>query len=299
MYKVYAEVLADKLREEVEKKRLVPENQAGFRRGRGTMDNIYAMNYVVNRNISKKGGKLVAFFVNLKAAFDMMDREILVENMRKRGIREEIVDRCKDVMRETKSRVRARGKLGKGFWTRKGVRQGCPLSPDLFNILMADLEEELKKGGWEGVKLKGEKIYSLAYADDIVLLAEEKERMRCMVRTMEEYLRKKGMELNVGKSKIVRFKKGGDRQKVMEWWWREEKIKEVKEFKYLGFTFQKNGEMKAHLKDRVKKEAAVMGQVWVIGKRKFGKEWGKRMWLFDVLVWSVIGYGAEIWGWKE
>lgn len=42
-----------------------------------------------------------------------------------------------------------------------------------------------------------------------------------------------------------------------------------------------------------------MGQVWGIGKRRFGKDWGKRMWMFDRLVWTMIGYGVEIWGWKE
>lgn len=54
----------------------------------------------------------------------------------------------------------------------KGVKQGCPLSPGLFNLLTADLKEETRKGGWGGMRLKGEKVYSLAYVDDVVLLAE-------------------------------------------------------------------------------------------------------------------------------
>jgi len=36
-----------------------------------------------------------------------------------------------------------------------------------------------------------------------------------------------------------------------------------------------------------------------MGKRKFGKDWARRMWLFDRLVWTVISYGVELWGWKE
>ena len=36
-----------------------------------------------------------------------------------------------------------------------------------------------------------------------------------------------------------------------------------------------------------------------MGKRKFGKDWGKRVWLFDRLVWATVGYGVEIWGWRE
>lgn len=45
-------------------------------------------------------------------------------------------------------------------------------------MLLADLDEELKKGGWGGLKLKGRKIYSLAYVDDIAILAEEEKEMK-------------------------------------------------------------------------------------------------------------------------
>jgi len=83
--------------------------------------------------------------------------------------------RCEDVLRETRYRVRVGEGLSEVFWTGKGVRQGCPLSPGLFNLLTADLEEYMRKGGWGGVRLKGERVYTLAYADDIVLLAEEED----------------------------------------------------------------------------------------------------------------------------
>lgn len=42
-----------------------------------------------------------------------------------------------------------------------------------------------------------------------------------------------------------------------------------------------------------------MGQVWGIGKRRYGRDWKKRLWLFDRLVWTVVGYGLDIWGWEE
>ena len=67
----------------------------------------------------------------------------------------------------------------------------------------------------------------------------------------------------------------------------------------MGYIFQINGGQEKHVKDRAKKAAAIMGQVWSIGKRRFGRDWKKRLWLFDRLVWTVMGYGVEIWGWKE
>lgn len=51
----------------------------------GTIDNIYVLNYVINRQLGKKKEKMVALFIDLKAAFDSVDREILVKAMRERG----------------------------------------------------------------------------------------------------------------------------------------------------------------------------------------------------------------------
>lgn len=64
------------MREEVEEKGIIPSNQTGFRKRMGTIDNIYVLNYRIQRRIERKGGKLMAFFVDLRAAFDSVDRDI-------------------------------------------------------------------------------------------------------------------------------------------------------------------------------------------------------------------------------
>jgi len=299
LYKVYTGVLGERLREEIEGKRIIPPNQTGFRKGMGTMDNVYVLNYLVNKRLETKKGKIIAMFVDLKAAFDSVDREVLICTMRQRGIREGLIERVEEVMRETRSRVKIGDKTGEGFWTARGVRQGCPMSPLLFNVLIADLEEELGRVRWGGIRLGEEVIFSLAYADDIVLLAEEEDEMKSMIDRFERYLGRKRLELNVDKTKVMRFRKGKGRMRKREWWWKGKEIKEVKEFRYLGYMFQKNGGQEAQIRDRIKRAAMVMGQVWGIGKRRYGKDWGRRLWLFDRLVWTVMEYGVEIWGWKE
>jgi len=119
----------------------------------GTIDNIYAINYLINRQIERRREKMVALFVDLKAAFDSVDREVLIKAMKGRGIREGLVKRVEQVLRETKCRVRVGEGIGECFWTARGVRQGCPLSPMLFNILLADMEEEMGKVKEGGVRL--------------------------------------------------------------------------------------------------------------------------------------------------
>lgn len=260
---------------------------------------MFVLNYLVNRQLERKGGMVVATFVDLKVAFDSVDREVLMESMKERGIREELRKRIEEVYRETKSRVRVGEKVGENFWTARGVRQGCPMSPYLFNIVMADMEEVMRRGGWGGVKLEGEKVYCLAYADDMVLLAENEEGMVHMLGKLESYLDRKKLEVNVGKTKVMRFRKGGGRMKKVKWRWKGKEMEEVKEFTYLGYKMKKNGGQEAHVKERVRKAGTVIRQVWGIGKRRFGGDWEKRLWLCERLIGTVMEYGAEIWAWEE
>lgn len=85
--------------------------------------------------------------------------------MRERGLREELRERVGELLKKTRSRVRVGGVTRGSFWTARGVKQGYPLSLLLFSILIADLEEEMGKiKWWRGVKLGGERVYTLAYA---------------------------------------------------------------------------------------------------------------------------------------
>lgn len=117
----------------------------------------------------------------------------------------------------------------------------------------------------------------MVYTDDMVLLAESEDEMRSMVGRLEEYLDRKKVELNPEKTKIVRFRRGGGRESKRDWRWKGKRIEEKKEFKYLGYVLQKNGGQEAQIRERRKKAAAIMGQVWGIGKRRFGKDWGRRL----------------------
>jgi len=70
----------------------------------------------------------------------------------------------------------------------------------------------------------------------------------------------------------MRFGKGGGRKRKVRWRWEGAKVEEVSRYKYLGYIFQKNEKQEGQVRDRVKRGMMVMGQVWGIGKRKFGRE---------------------------
>lgn len=77
-YKIYTTVLANRLKEEVVKKGVLPPNQTGFKKEVGTIDNVYMLNYLINRQIERKE-KLILIFMDLRAAFDMIDRKQISE----------------------------------------------------------------------------------------------------------------------------------------------------------------------------------------------------------------------------
>lgn len=65
------------------------------------------------------------------------------ETMRERRMKKGLVRRVEEILKETRNKARIGKRVEENFWTAKGVRQGCPLSPLLFNILLADIQEEM------------------------------------------------------------------------------------------------------------------------------------------------------------
>ncbi|XP_071052447.1 uncharacterized protein [Onthophagus taurus] len=199
---------------------------------------------------------------------------------------------------ETMARIKVGDKLSDVFWTTKGLRQRCPLSPSLFALYTADLEERLGKGQMGGLVVGGRKVHMLAYADDIVVMAREAVEMKEMIKTLEKYFRGKGLEVNVGKTRMMKFCKGG-RKRTENWRWEGKEIEEVREYTYLGYVFREDNREGSHVIAMAKKANKVMGQVWGWGKRVFGRNVAARKIMFEGLVSSVMMYGAEVWGWRE
>lgn len=79
-------------------------------------------------------------------------------------------------------------------------------------------------------------IYTLVYADDVASLLEDEEAIKVMLGRLERYLDKKGLELNIGKTKVIRCRKGEGRCSRVNWRWKGRAIEEVSEFNYFGYV---------------------------------------------------------------
>ena len=90
-----------------------------------------------------------------------------------------------------------------GFQIGKGVRQGCILSPCLFNLYA---EYMMRNAGLEaqaGIKIARRNINNVRYADDTTLMAESEEELKSLLMKVKEESEKAGLKLNIQKAKIM------------------------------------------------------------------------------------------------
>lgn len=102
------------------------------------------------------------------------------------------------------------------------------------------------------------KIWSLAYADDVVVMAKTIGEMKELIERLEKYFERRRLTVNVRKTKWMVCKNVGGRRKNEELRWRGEEIERVKEFKYLGYMFGEFGGKTRHTEFICKKARVAM-----------------------------------------
>lgn len=140
-YKIHASILNERMKKEIERK--LAEGQFGFRAGRRAIDAIYVLNYMINKELSMKRGKLFTCFVNLKVAFDKVDRRALMERLKEMDIEGNLRRRITEIQRN-RQHGENRGEENRKLLDNKRS-ETTPLSPIFFNAFLSDLEKDMSK----------------------------------------------------------------------------------------------------------------------------------------------------------
>ena len=171
--------------------------QAGFRKGRGTRDQIANIHWIMEK--AREFQKSIYFcFIDYAKAFDCVDHNKLWKILQEMGIPDHLI--C--LLRNLYPGQEAIVKIGHGmtgwFQIEKGVRQGCILSPCLFNLYA---EYIMRNAGLDeaqaGIKIAGRNIKNLRYADDTTLTAESEEELKSLLMKVKVESEKVGLKLNI------------------------------------------------------------------------------------------------------
>ena len=183
--------------------RELPDVQAGFRKGRGTRDQIANIRWIIEK--AREFQKNIYFcFIDYAKAFDCVHHNKLWEILQEMGIPDHFTCLLRNLYTGQEARVRIRHGTMDWFQIGKGVHQGSILSPCLFNLyaeyimLNARLDE-----AEAGIKIAGRIINNLRYADDTTLMAESEEELKGLLMKVKEESENVGLKLNIQKTKIM------------------------------------------------------------------------------------------------
>jgi hypothetical protein len=202
---------------------IFPDSQYGFRKNRGTMDNMF-----ISREIAysarDKGVNLFKCYVDLTKAYDKVNRDLLWKILKLRGFPPNIINLIKGLLVGSMAHLRLDGILHDPFELLRGLKQGSVFSPILFNIFFGAIIEifrlrvvhlgvslDVKLGGNPFIvqsqqcksRIDKIKVDDLDFADDTALFATSAEDLQKMMDVFVEVSDAYGQEVSIKKTKVL------------------------------------------------------------------------------------------------
>ena len=171
----------------------LPDIQAGFRKGRGTRDQIENIPWIIEK--AREFQKKIFFcFIDYAKAFDCVDLNKLWKILKEMGIPDHLTCLLKKLYAGQETTVRTGHGTTDWFQIGKGVHQGCILSPCSFNLYA---EYIMRNAGLEeaqaGIKIAGWNFNNLRYANNTTLMAESEEELKSLLMKVKEEIEKVGL----------------------------------------------------------------------------------------------------------
>ena len=293
--KPFTSVLNQRLLHFVMEDNILRKEQLGFVAGTRTSDAHIILHNLIQLYCHKRGKNIFSCFVDFRKAFDSIPRDTLFLKLIKIGINGIFFNNLKTLYKSDICRVKLEDGLTKTFLANQGVKQGCILSPLLFNIYLADLPDHVSDAHCNPIK--GDEINHnscIAWAGDIVLLSET-EGLQCMLDKLTLYCEKNRMQINIDKTKAMIFNRTGKHIK-RSFNSGKEKIFTTNSYKYLGFVITPSGALTSGLTDLKNRALKAYCKIKKIMGFHFRKHINITLHLFDTLVKPILLYNSDFWG---
>ena len=274
--------------------RLLSPAQLGFVAENRCSDAHIIIYNLIRKKCHEQSSKIFSCFVDFKKAFDSVPRDLLLRKILNMGISGRFFNILRNIYTTDKACVKMGQTRSDFFGLNIGVRQGCILSPLLFNLFISDLAKKFDTME-EKVQLGSISVNSLFWADDLVLFSETKEGLDRLLNTLEEYCRENELMINTKKTKCMIFNKTG-RLMSRPFFLNGVKLEMVRSYKYLGFVITPSGEITTGLRDL--RDRALKGFMKM--KNDLGISFNQDIYttlsLIDFLIKPILLYCSDFWG---
>ena len=301
MAKLYSIVLYTRMRDSLDA--LLTEEQYGFRRGRGCDDVNHILRMVVEK-ANEWGEELWMATLDVEKAFDKALHSELFAALLNGGIDMSIVASLRKLYRGMEAYVQLwPGLESRRFEIQRGVRQGDPLSPVLFNLVLTgvlkDVDSVWQRRGYGtnvGQTANGQRVTHVAFADDMTLIASSWTSLKRMVILLPESLQRRGLELHPSKCKAqtncISWSCRGNIQILPDF--ALNVLHETACLEVLGTSLSLLDTTASEIDHRI---AVGWSKFWALKRLLLNRNVSikKRLQLFDSTVGSSILYGSHAW----
>ena len=294
--KVYGRILIERVRGMTEG--MIGEEQCGFRSGRGCIDQVYVMKQMSEKFVDKNKELCVAY-MDLEKAYDRIDRNAMWRVLGVYGINGKLLRAIQSLYSESEACVRICRREGDWFRVKVGLRQGCVMSPWLFNLFMDGVMKEVReKAGEIGACLWDTKrncewnVEWLVFADDTVLVGDSEEKLERLVEVFGDVCKRRKLTVNVNKSKVMKI--GKNEGNEMNISLNARRMEEVTSYRYLGVDVSNDSRMSEEVRHRIgeaRKSAGALNDLWK--KRHVSRE--AKVGMYEGIVEPSLLYGCEAW----
>ena len=244
LLKIIMKRLQRKLDEEIN------QTQAGFRQNRGTRDQIFNLRMLIEK-CREANINLHMCFIDYSKAFDCVGHREMIEALKKMNCHYKITNLIINLYQEQLAAVRLESGLTDWFPVKRGVRQGCILSPPIFSMYTETIKRKVEADGeltsFNAVKMHGKEVKELRYADDTVLFAQKPEGLRRLLQSVKTHSESSGLYLNAKKTKIMDFDKSPTTAIDVD----GEQLENVNNFVYHGSRIDADGKSSPDIRRRI------------------------------------------------
>lgn len=286
-YKIFSKIVLNRLSKILDENQ--PCEQAGFRKNFSTIDHIFVVTQLIEK-CNEYNNTLYICFIDFTKAFDSIEHQAIWEALTQQGIDKEYVELLYNIYSKCSAKIRME-RDGSEFPVRKGVRQGDPLSPKIFSAV---LEMVFRKIGWEkqGIKINGEYLSHLRFADDIAIFSEESTQLQEMVNKLARESRKVGLFLNATKTKIIT--NGKDHVITVE----GQNIEYVSQYIYLGQSISFEDQTETEINRRI---ATAWKKYWGLKEIMKNRDINIKIKskLYNMVILPCLTYGCQTWSLRK
>ena len=295
--KVFLHVVQNRIDRWLDLSEIIVEEQAGFRKGYSTVDNIFVLHGIVEKYLSQKK-KLYAAFIDFRKAFDSVNRSSLWIVLEKYGFTGKICKVLRSMYENVQCCIRSGNVTSDFFPCFRGLKQGCKCSPKIFSIVINTLASEVKDKCKHGIQLMPNtpEISILLFADDIVLLSGTVIGLQNQIDTLQLASSRLGLEVNLQKTKVMIFRKGGHIAAHERWFINGNVLEVVNDYKYLGYKFTTKMSSNIAMVELASRGKAAAVQINKMLKRLSYVVPDLYFKIFECQVQPILLYASEVWG---